>query len=138
MRTIVGAAAAVALFITAAPAAAQNDQSGSITATAREVYNSCLSISRKQGGGNGSEGCACVTGYMGGMMSDRDFEVASVLLRVGEMSEEGAAQSDIDAEVRAFIQRGFTEEDVRRVAAMVQAAGARGDAVCAQFGQPSV
>ncbi len=135
MRITIIAALAAALATTAS-AYAQNYQLNSVAATARQVYASCLSMSRKEGVADPAAACACVTGYMGGSMSDRDFEVASVLLRVGEMTESGASQASIEAEIMAFFERGYTEDDVNRVAAQVEQISARGDAVCGQFEQP--
>lgn len=125
------AAAAVGLMST--PAFAQNFMPYQVTAIAREVYIACNEVGRREGSLDPRAACACVTGYMAGAMSDRDFEVASVLLKVGEMTERGAAQSEIEAEILDFFQRGYTQDDVNRVAAQVRQIGARGDAVCSQF-----
>ena len=132
MRIAFFAAACAALSLTA-PASAQNYQFNSVTSVARDVYSTCVEVSRKNGSLDAAEACACVTGYMAGAMSDRDYEVASVLLKIGDMAESGASQSEIQAEIIAFFERGFTEADVNRVAATIQAIGSRGDAVCAQF-----
>lgn len=132
MRMFVAAAIAAAL-LSSAPASAQYNQLSSVTATASQVFSTCVSMSRRGGVSDPRTSCACITGYMGASMNDRDYEVANVLLRVGEMSETGASQSAIEAEITAFFQRGFTEDDVNRVAATVQQIAARGDAVCSQF-----
>jgi hypothetical protein len=132
MRIFVAAAVAAAIAWSA-PASAQSNQFSSVTAIAGQVYASCVSASRRAGLYDPRLSCACVTGYMGASMNDRDYEVASVLLRVGEMAETGASQMAIEAEITEFFQRGFTEDDVKRVAATVQQIAARGDAVCSQF-----
>lgn len=134
MRIIVIAAVAAA-FWSSAPAGAENFQMNSVTATARQVYNSCMSMSQRSGAATPAAACACVTGYMGASLDDRDFEVASVLLRVGQMTENGASQASIETEIMAFFERGYTEDDVNRVAASVQQISQRGDAVCSQFEQ---
>jgi hypothetical protein len=135
MRIIALAALAAALTLST-PAVAQNYQLNSVTATARQVFASCVSMSRKEGAANPAAACACVTGYMAGAMNDRDFEVAKTLLRVGEMTENGTSQATIEAEIMAFFERGFTEADVERVAAQVEQMSSRGDAVCGQFDNP--
>ena len=132
MRCLTGAAFAVVMATTGA-ANAQNYLPSSVTATAREVYQSCTRVTA--GAGDVRASCACLTGYMGGAMTDRDFEVVAILLRVGEMTESGAAEAAIQAEIMAFFERGFTEADVQRVAAMVNQISSRGDAVCGQFEQ---
>lgn len=129
MRVKIMATIAAAMA-SAGAAAAQNNQFSAVAETARGVYASCRSLSAREGVADARAACACVTGYMGGMMSDRDFEVAAVLLKVGEMTESGASQAAIEAEIMAFFERGFTESDVQRVSSMVETAGARGDAVC--------
>lgn len=132
MRNLTAAAIA-AVLATTAIAHAQNNMPPSLTATARNVYQSCARVTAGAGAGDVRASCACLTGYMGGAMSDRDFEVVAILLRVGEMTESGAAESAIQAEIMAFFERGFTEADVQRVAAMVNQISSRGDAVCGQF-----
>lgn len=134
MRFLAMAAIASVLTVSAT-ASAQNYAYSSVTASARTIYASCAQMSQKQGMADVRAACACITGYMGGAMSDRDFEVASVLLRVGEMTENGTPQATIEAEIMAFFERGFTEADVNRVAAMVDQMSTRGDAVCGQFEQ---
>lgn len=131
MRRVVIGALMAALSL-GATAHAQSDLS-SVAAIASGVYASCSALSEREGLSDPRAACACLTGYMGGAMSDRDFEVASVLLRVGEMEESGASEIAIEAEIMAFFERGFTEDDVTRVAAMVDAISARGDALCGQF-----
>lgn len=116
-----------------APAFAQNYQFSSVTETARQVYVSCMNVSVSNGVTDPRASCACITGYMAASMNDRDFEVVSILLRVGEMSENGSAKSEIEAEITAFFERGYGKDDIDRVAATVQQIGARGDAICSQF-----
>jgi hypothetical protein len=133
-KSFVTALAAISVALSSA--AGQGYDLSSISAVARQVYTSCESISQREGVAiDIRAACACLTGYVGGTMSDRDFEVAAFLLRVGEMTETGVPQAAIEAEIMAFFERGFTEEDVQRVAAAVDAASARGDAICAQFEQ---
>jgi hypothetical protein len=135
MRKVVVAACA-AIVAASFPAAGQNYDLSSVSAAAIQVYASCESMSQRAGiAVDVRAACACLTGYVGGMMSDRDFEVAAFLLRVGEMTETGVPQAAIEAEIMAFFERGFTQADVQRVAAAVDAASARGDAICAQFEQ---
>ncbi|MFZ5618179.1 MAG: hypothetical protein ACOZAA_12765 [Pseudomonadota bacterium] len=134
MRIIATAAVAAFCFFSA-PAGAQNYQFSSVTASARQVYASCFTMSKRGGLTDPRASCACITGYMGASMSDRDFEVAGILLRVGEMTETGAAQAAIEAEITAFFERGFTEEDIQRVASTVEQISQRGDSICGQFEQ---
>lgn len=117
-------------------AKAETLQLGAVATSARQIYASCLAVSQREGAANPAAACACITGYMGASMNDRDFEVASTLLRVGEMSENGASQAAIEAEVLAFINRGFTQADIDRVSAAIQEMSERGDAVCGQFDAP--
>jgi len=129
-------AAFAAFFAASLPAGGQNYDLSSVSAAARQVFASCESLSRREGVAvDVRAACACLTGYVGGIMTDRDFEVAAFLLRVGDMTETGASPASIEAEIMAFFERGYTEDDVQRVAAAVEAASARGDAVCAQFEQ---
>ncbi len=132
MRIVMLAALAAALA-GQTPAKAQNYQFLSVAATAQRVYASCLSMSGRSGVVDPSASCACITGYMSASMNDRDFEVAGILLRVGEMTESGASQQAIEAEIIAFFDRGFTEADITRVASTVEQISERGDAVCGQF-----
>lgn len=134
MRTFL-LAALVAALAASGPAGAQNYQFSSVRETAQRVYASCLSMSGRSGVADPRVSCACITGYMGASMDDRDFEVAGILLRVGEMTETGASQQAIEAEIVAFFQRGYTEADIDRVAATVERIGTRGDTVCSQFEQ---
>jgi hypothetical protein len=134
---IIALAAAAATFASAslAPAGAQTYGNAAVTASARNIYAACAQMSQRSGMGDVRAACACITGYMGGTLSDRDYEVAAILLRVGQMTENGASQDAIDSEIIAFFQRGFTETDVNRVAAAVDQMSARGDAICGQFEQ---
>lgn len=132
MRFLTGAALG-AVLLTTVTANAQTYSSTSVTATARNIYQSCASVTGRAGAGDVRASCACITGYMGGAMSDRDFEVVAILLRVGEMTDTGASEAAIQAEIMAFFERGYTEDDVQRVAAMVDQMSTRGDAVCGQF-----
>src|SRR5690606_28186328 len=132
MRIVVLAAAVAAAFA-AAPVFAQNYAVGSVAATAQEIYTSCLEVGRDSGAADPSDACACLAGYLAGALSDRDYEVAGVLLKVGQLMNAGASQSQIEAEIVAFLQRGFTEDDVRRVGGAVEAIAARGQSVCGQF-----
>jgi len=132
MKFPVGAAI-IAAAIATGSANAQTYASSTLPATARSIYQSCTQVAGGSTGADMRASCACITGYMGGAMSDRDFEVVAVLLRVGEMTESGAPEATIQAEIMAFFERGFTESDVQRVSAMIDAVTARGDAVCGQF-----
>ncbi len=133
MRIIAVAAVAAIACLCSAPAGAQNYQFSSVTTAARDVYSACVSLSRREGLSEPRAACACFTGFMGGTMSDRDFEIASGLIKVGELTENGAPQTAIDQEVAAFLGRGFSEADINRVVSMIDEAGARGDAICGQF-----
>jgi hypothetical protein len=126
-------AALAAALAAPAPATAQTFQFSSVAATAQRVYASCLSVSGRSGVADPRASCACITGYMGASMNDRDFEVAGILLRVGEMTDSGASQQAIEAEIMAFFERGFTEADIARVASTVEQISQRGDAVCGQL-----
>lgn len=138
MRLLLFAAASAALLWSSS-ASAQNYALSSVTESARMVYASCENMSRRAGLADARAACACITGYMGASMTDRDFEIAGFLLRVGEMAETGAGDAAIGAEVMAFFERGFTEQDVERVAATVEQISGRGDAICGQFERsPSV
>lgn len=130
---IIRLAAFAAALAASAPAQAQNFQFSSVTATAQRIYASCVSMSGRSGVADPRASCACITGYMGASMNDRDFEVAGILLRVGEMTETGASEQAIEAEIVAFFERGFTEADINRVAATVEQISQRGDAICSQF-----
>ncbi len=134
MRISAIAALAAAISVST-PAGAQNYALSSLPATARSVYQTCAQLTARAGGVDIRASCACITGYMGGALSERDFEVVAVLLRVGEMTDSGASEASIQAEIMAFFERGFTEQDVQRVAAMIDQITARGDAVCGQFEQ---
>ncbi len=126
--------AAIAAFLAGlSPASAQNDLNSIVETSARSIYASCARMSAASGMNDVRAACACITGYMGGALNDRDYEVAATLLRVGEMAETGASQTAIEAEIMAFFERGFTEADVNRVAGLVQQMGVRGDVVCGQF-----
>lgn len=134
MRFLAFAAIAGALAVSS-PASAQNYAYSTVAASAQNIYASCARMSQSKGMADVRAACACITGYMGGAMSDRDFEVAAFLLRVGEMAESGGPEATIQAEIMAFFERGFTESDVQRVASMVDQMSTRGDAVCGQFEQ---
>lgn len=134
MRIHCIAATVAALFI-GTPASAQYFDSGGVNEAAQRIYRSCVNISETSGMTDIRAACACITGYLGGTFNDRDFEAAAILLRVGELVETGAPQSAIDAEVVSLFQRGYAEQDVQRIAAMIEQASPRGDAVCAQFQQ---
>lgn len=134
MRFLAMAAVAGVLTVSTT-ASAQNYAYSSVSASARNIYAACARMTQTQGAADVRASCACITGYMGGAMNDRDFEVAAILLRVGEMTESGVPEATIQAEIMAFFERGFTEADVQRVAAMVDQMSTRGDAVCSQFEQ---
>lgn len=133
------AATVIAVLIAATPSNAQYSGGSTVVESAREIYQSCSRISAGSGMADIRAACACITGYMGGALNDRDYEVAAILLRIGEMSEAGAPDSAIEQEVIGLLQRGYSQADVQRVAALVEQIGARGDAVCGQFqGRASV
>ena len=132
-------AGAFALLVTAqlAPtqAAAQNALSlqnrMALQRAAVELYNTCMAT-------DGSEGaeaaCACVTGYMAGAMTDREFDIVARLGRIGTLIEEGQPENVVQAEIAAFFQAGYTQGEADAVSAKMSAMTARGDAVCAPFG----
>ncbi len=120
---------AVLLLGVASPAFAQSS-SVRLGETAREVYSSCLTVGK---GADLSTACACLTGYLGGVLDDRDLEITAFLLRIGEMADRGVPEADIQSEVYDFFSKGFSEADVQRVAALVEQISARGDIVCGQF-----
>ena len=132
MRFVVFVAAAV-VVAASTPAGAQNYFASPVTKNARDLYAACASMESRAGISDIRASCACITGYMAGSFNDRDFEIVAVLLRIGEMAETGAPQDAIDAEVIAFLQKGYTEQEIQRVSGVIEQIAARGDAVCGQF-----
>jgi hypothetical protein len=98
---------------------------------AQDMYLSCVQAASQQGLANPDGSCACAAGYLGGALSDRDFDIASRLTRMGAMVASGASQAEIEAEVAAFQAAGYTEADASRVTQIAQAHTARGNAICA-------
>ena len=122
--------------VAAAPAHAQQFD---IARAGMQIYESCKAVSSGQIAGDLRTSCACLVGYYGGILSDRDLALADILLRAGVMVERGASQDEITAEIGPDIQAGaYSEADINRVAAVVEQAGPRIDQVCAGFQQPGV
>lgn len=137
MRILTTTAAAAAAIIAAfgSGASAQTADYSNVAQSAGAVFDFCENTSDGQ---DLTAACACFTGYMGGALGDRDYETMAFLLRIGEMTESGAPQADIEKEIFAYFNRGFTQADVERVAGMIEGMVDRGDAVCGQFTPQSV
>lgn len=134
MRILTAAAAALlGLAIIGAPASAQY-HSSSLATSATEMYRACHAFAKRQPTiATPEQACACMAGYMGGALSDRDYDIASRLARVGLMIENGAPQEQVNAEVAAFYAAGYTTQDSERVSALMGQIADRGDAVCGPF-----
>ena len=138
MKSIKRAAAIFSFFaaigVVAAPAQAQQYD---ITRAGLQIYRSCTSLGAGQIAGDLKTSCACLVGYYGGIMSDRDLALADILLRAGVLAQRGATQEQIVAEIGADLENGgYTDVDINRVAAAVEQSAARIDLVCAGFQQP--
>ena len=93
------------------------------------LYNVCQSAAP----GDASTGCACLSGYFGGAMTNRQFEVAGRLSEIGAAAERGAT-SEVNDLVAAFYAAGYTVEEADEVGAMMSEAFLnRAAAVCSPF-----
>ncbi|GJL93245.1 hypothetical protein [Hyphococcus sp.] len=133
MKVKLFAAAWTAMLLAmAAPAAAQDTQA--LQAASIDIYNTCLFAA----GDYNEAGCACTAGFVGGAMSEREFDIAARLGRIGQLNMSGATQEAINAEVLAFLNAGYTQADADAVNAKMQSIAAKGDAICAPYEkQPS-
>ena len=124
------AAALLAAMTFAAPASAQTQDYQALYEASLELYATCLYANGEQ---SSDAGCACTTGYIGGVMSDREFDIAARVGRIGRLNEQNAPQSQIDAEVNAYFAAGYTEAEAVAMAAKLEALAARGDAICSPY-----
>ncbi len=130
MKLIRIAAALAAGFgaVQFAPAAAQDYQA--LQRSSLDLYSTCLSA----GGAEANSAiCACIAGYFGGAMSDREYDIVARLGKIGTLIESGAAQPVINAELVAFFAAGYTQGDADAVSAKMEAVTARGDVICAPY-----
>lgn len=125
MKLKIFAAALSALL--AGPAFAQDAQA--LRDASIEIYNTCLFAA----GDYNDAGCACTAGFVGGAMTEREYDIAARLGRIGRLNMSGATQDAINAEVMAFISAGYTEADADAVNSKMQSIAAKGDAICAPY-----
>jgi len=131
--------AVILTSLIATPSFAQNYQYSAVTSAAREIYDSCTEVSDDSGISDPRAACACVAGYLAGVLSDRDYEAMGLIIKIGAMDATGAPQSEIDAQLEEYFARGFQPADVDRLLNTFEAVKTRGGAVCDQFSaNPSV
>ena len=136
MRSAMLSAVILATLI-APPAFAQNYQYGAVTSAAREIFDSCTDVSGESGFSDPSGACACVTGYLAGVLSDRDYEAMGLIMKIGALGSRNAPQSEIDVVLEEYFSRGFQSADVERLLNMFEDVKTRGGAVCDQFSASS-
>ncbi|MEO1136155.1 MAG: hypothetical protein AAFW68_06035, partial [Pseudomonadota bacterium] len=95
-----------------------------------ELYSACLET---EDTGATESACACLAGYLGGSMSNRDFDIIGRLGKIGVMIENGASEAAVEAEVSAFFSSGYTQVDADNASATMNAVAAKGDIICAPF-----
>jgi len=141
MKVLKSIAAIIAAFgvIMSAPVSAQNNFGSSnyqkLREASIEVYNSCLAV----GGAEANSAiCACVAGYLGGAMNDREYEIMGRLSKIGTLSAEGASEAEIQAEIQAFFAAGFTPAEADAVSAKMNSMTARGDMICAPYATSAI
>ncbi len=99
------------------------------------LYNTCLTAA---GAAATSAGCACTAGFLGGALSEREYDIAARLGTIGTLIEGGASDAEVTAEVAAFFAAGYTEADADIVTAKLDVHTARGNAICSPYENRSV
>jgi hypothetical protein len=128
MKTKIFAAAYAAILLALfAPASAQDTQS--LRDASIEIYNTCLFAA----GEYNDAGCACSAGFIGGAMTEREYDIAARLGKIGRMNMSGATQEAVNAEVLAFLSAGYSQADADAVSTKMQSIAAKGDAICAPY-----
>lgn len=128
IKTNVAAFAAFAMTLPAGVQAQQDAQAlrdASVT-----LYNVCAFAA---GDVATDAGCACTAGFIGGVLTEREYDIAARLGRLGMLTQSGASESEIQAERDAFYAAGYTDADVENVLSKLQYHTARGDAICSPY-----
>jgi hypothetical protein len=128
-------AAMVALSMSAVLSTAQAQSVADMIDSSFAVYAGCLQSIEDESLSTPDRACACLTGYLGGKMSDREYVVLGYVMRVAVMQENGASELQINAVVQELIADGYTLQEVQSVASLIDQYSARGDAICAPFQQ---
>jgi len=108
------------------PAQAQNYDA--LRSAAVTIYETCAFASDTT-----SEACACVAGYYGGLMTDRQFDIAARLARIGMIAEGGGSEAAVNTEVQAYLAAGYTVDEGSAVEALLIGDGLRGEVICGAF-----
>lgn len=114
----------------ALPASAQVQNQQTLRDSSVSLYNVCLYSAGELGT---DAACACTAGFIGGVLTEREFDIAARLGRIAVLSETGASDAEIQAEVNNYFAAGYTEADADYVNAKISAAANRGDAICAPY-----
>lgn len=96
------------------------------------LYQVCIVAS---GDAATNAGCACTAGFIGGALTEREYEVVARIGEIGVMSESGASEEEIQAAVDLFFADGYTLEEADAANAKLAIAAAKGDAICAPYGE---
>lgn len=96
-----------------------------------DVYNTCAIASETSNAIDPT--CACIAGYYGGALTDREFEIVGHLGRIGVLVESGASEDAVNAEIGNFFAAGFTQAEADAASAKMNAVTLRGATICSPY-----
>lgn len=127
-KFVVAAAAIGVAAILPVTSFAQNYQQ--LRQASIDIYNTCLTA---EGDSASYAGCACLAGFIGGVLTEREYDIAARLVRIGSLVENGASEAMIAEEVNAFARAGYTADDADAVTMKLEQETARGNAICSPY-----
>lgn len=147
MKKIISGMAAVTFALSSVSATAHGAQSTlnsldggyetPLTKSSEAVYAACnASAAQNTPGFDATQACACVVGYMGASLADRDFVLFGMLSQLGLADANGASMAEKQLMVTNIYAAGFTDQDILAMVEWMESGiSYRSDEICAIFQQ---
>lgn len=119
-------------------AIAQTMYQSPVSRASEAVFDACeASVDEVDTAFESRQVCACIVGYMGASLSDRDYVLFGMLSQVAYLQSTGASQAELQLMSTNIYAAGYTDEDILAMVIWMQNSGAaeRSDEVCAMFQQ---
>lgn len=98
------------------------------------VHAGCVVASREETPNfDATEACACFTGFLGGKLTQRQFDILGYIMDAAVAESSGASDAEIQSIVMEMKSKGYSLEELQEVLSVLDQVTKYGDAVCAPF-----
>jgi len=109
-----------------------------VSQASEAVFDACeASVDEVDTAMDSRQVCACIVGYMGASLTDRDYVLFGMLSQVAYLQGSGASQAELQLMSTKIYASGYTDQDILAMINWMQNSGAaaRSVEVCAMFQQ---